>query len=45
MRNINFKSYKDEVIELKAFLVNLTNIQEGIFVLKKHLINGGNEVI
>ncbi|PDZ39794.1 restriction endonuclease [Bacillus cereus] len=44
--DINFKSYKDEVLELKVkvFLVDLTNIQESLSVLKKHLINGGNEV-
>lgn len=44
--DINFKAYKDEVLELKVkvFLVDLTNIQQSLIVLKKHLINGRNEV-
>lgn len=44
--DINFKSYKDEALELKVkvFLVDLTDIQESLIVLKKHLINGRNEV-
>lgn len=38
--DINFKSYKDEVLELKVkvFLVDLTNIQESLSVLKRQLI-------